>query len=96
MPRLLERVNFPKLVTVLAAIFGIALGACGLTALVGARFNGASVLPLGIVELVVMVLSAVGLLISLTVWGVASALGKTAAGGPDTIRLFDDSDKTKS
>jgi len=95
MPRLLERVNFPKLVTVLAVTFAVALGTCGLTAFVGAKWGGAYVLPLGLVELAVIVLSGVGLLISVILWVVAAALGNSTAGESDTIRLFDNSDKNK-
>ena len=47
MPRLLEHINFPKVVTVLAVSFGVALGACGLTALGSSHDLGGHLLPLG-------------------------------------------------
>jgi hypothetical protein len=96
MPRLLEHVNFPKIVTVLAVTFGIALGACGLTALAAAGTNkaGQYVLPLAFVELAVMVLSALGLVLTVIVWIVVAAIGGRG-GESDTIKLFDDSDKGK-
>lgn len=90
MPRFLEHVNFPKIVTVLAITFGVATGACGLTALASARAGG-YLLPLGIIELAVMALSALGLVLTVIVWLVVSAIGNR--GG--TVRLFDDSDKGK-
>jgi hypothetical protein len=63
MPRLLENVNFPRLVTIFAVTFGLTLGACGLTALAGSG----KLLALGMLELALMLLSAAGLLLTLIV-----------------------------
>jgi hypothetical protein len=93
MPRLLESINFPKVVTVLAVTFGVALGACGLTALAANKGAGQYLLPLGIIELAVMVLSAGGLVLTVIVWVVVAAIGNRGGGESDTIKLFDDSDK---
>lgn len=95
MQRLLEHINFQKFVTVLAVTFGIALGACGFTALAGSHGRRDYLLPLGMVELAVMVLSAAGLVLAVILWGVVAARGNRAGGGSDTIRLFDDPDKRK-
>jgi hypothetical protein len=64
MPRLLENVNFAKIVTVLAIVFGVALGSCGITAVLaigGGSINqsvGAAFMVLGYAELAVMILSS--------------------------------------
>jgi hypothetical protein len=90
MPRLLERINFPKVVTILASTFGIALGACGLTALASSRITGGGgfLLPLAFIELGVMILSAVGLVLTVLVWIIASILGYTGSHGSEPQQLF--------
>lgn len=93
MPRLLELINFKKIVIVLAASFGIALGTCGLTLIAANHGAGGSMLPLGLIEIAVMALSLVGLLLTLVVWGIAAAIGGR---GGQTTRLFDDSDPPNS
>lgn len=94
MPRLLEHVNFARVVTVLVVIFGIALGACGLT-LVAAKTSAARYMaPFALLELVVIVLSAVALVLAVAVWIVVAAVGDRAHGaGPQ--KLFDDSDRNQ-
>lgn len=95
MPRLLEHIDFPKVVTILAVVFGISLGACGVTALAGSQGRGEYILPLGMVELAVIALSAVALFIAVVIWIVVEAIGDRSAGVPGTIRLFDESDEDK-
>ena len=95
MPRLLEHFNFPKIVTVLAVTFGVALGACGLTAVTAGNRPGQYLLPLAFVEVAVMVLSAAGLVVAVIIWVVVAAIGNRGGGGAETIRIFNDSDKTK-
>ncbi len=51
------------------------------------------VLPLAFVELAVMVLSALGLVLTVIVWVVVAAIGDRGEDTPGTTRLFDDSDK---
>ena len=75
MPRWLERVNFPKLFTIFAVTFGIALGACGLTALAANSVGGGNLMGLALVELGVMILSAAGFLVVLILWLVALVFG---------------------
>lgn len=89
MSPLREHINFPKIVTVLAVTFAIALGACGLTVLVSSHGGGEYAMPLGILELVVMVLAAAGLVVTVVVWVVASALGNIGPKGSETQRLFE-------
>ena len=92
MPRLLDHVNFPKLVTVFSIIFGIALGACGLTALVSSSQLGEYLVPLAIIEVAVMIISAAVLVLTFMVWIVVAAIGDR---GSKTIKLFDGSDENK-
>ena len=84
-----EHINFPKIVTVLAVTFAVALGACGLTVLVSSHGGGGYAMPLGILELAVMVLAAIGLIVTVVVWVVASALGNLGSKGSETQRLFE-------
>ena len=89
MSPLREHINFPKIVTVLAVTFAIALGACGLTVLVSSHGGGAYALPLGMLELAVMGLAAFGLIVTVIVWVVASALGNLGHKGSEPQRLFE-------
>ncbi len=96
MPRLLSHINFPKVVTVLAVTFGVALGACGVTALMAnspAFSNGNAALGFGVIELVVMLLSAAGLVLTAIVWFVVALVGDRAA--PATTTLFGDHEEKK-
>jgi hypothetical protein len=95
MPRFLENVNFPKLVTVLSVTFGVALGACGLTFVASNTRAGNFFVPLGIIEIAVMAISAAGLVVTVIVWIVAAAIGGGPGGGSGTIRLLDDDEKNK-
>jgi len=88
MPRLLERINFPKIVTVLAVTFAVALGACGLTVLAGSRLGGGYVTPLAMIELAVMVLAAAGLIVTVVVWVAASLIGNLGHKSSESQRLF--------
>lgn len=76
MPRLLDRIKFAKIVTILAVTFGIAVGACGLTAVASAGAHGAVLLPLMFLEMAVMLISALGLVIFLILWIIAAATRK--------------------
>ena len=77
MPRLLERINFPKVVTTLSITFVVALGACGLTFLASNQGAGDYLIPLGLIELAAMGLSGIGLVVTLVLWIVAALLGQT-------------------
>lgn len=105
MPRLLENVNFPKTIAVLASVFGIALGLCGMTAFFSFSLNQAQspllavfrpFFPMaGIVELIAMVLSAIGLVVVVAIlWIISSMLGNFG-GGDDPQKLLDGSDDEK-
>ena len=68
--RLIDRIPFKKIVVVLASVFGISLGLCGVTAVVASGVRGGAdfLVVLGTLELAVMVLSAAGLVIALLVY----------------------------
>jgi hypothetical protein len=96
MPRLLENVNFTKIVTVLAIVLGIALGSCGITAVVALSgvgrsqgFAGAFVF-LEYAELLAMILSAVGLVVVVAIWIIASIVGNLGHDSSEPQRLFED------
>jgi hypothetical protein len=88
MPRWLERVNFPKLLTVFAVAFAIALGACGLTVLVPGR----NLIGFGLVALGVMILAAAGVLVVLILWLVAAIFGVRRNDDFDSTRRLDHTD----
>ena len=95
--RLVDRVNFAKVVTVLAILFGISLGLCGVTFAIANSVRGGGgdfLLPMGILEIVVMACSAIGLVITVIVWVIASIFGGAGSGrgseGPQ--KLFDEAD----
>jgi len=82
MPRWVESINFRKIVTVLAVTFGIALGSCGITAVLAriplglSQVVGLAIGWLAVAEVAVIVLSAVALIVVLLVWILASILGR--------------------
>lgn len=99
MPRLFESINFPKTITILAAIFGVSLGLCGLTwflSTTGTRFNsiGGALFGLGMIELVAILVSAVGLVIMTILWVISAAVGDRGK-STDPQKLFDDNDEQK-
>jgi hypothetical protein len=73
-----KRFPFAKIVVVMAACFLVGMGLCGLDYVLGAHGYGKggefSVGPLDGVSLLVMILSAAGLVLSLIVWGFAAII----------------------
>jgi hypothetical protein len=73
---LVDRIPFAKIITVLAIIFGVSLGLCGMTAFISSR-EGASgnyFVVFGIIELIAMAGSAAGLILTTIVWVVLSMI----------------------
>lgn len=93
MPRLLEHINFSKIVVILASTFGVALGACGLTAWASSGINdsGRFLIGFGFLELAVMILSALGLVFTVLLWVIASIFGNRSDSDSEPIRIFDNS-----
>jgi hypothetical protein len=103
MLRWLERVNFSRIVMVLAVTFGIALGLCGLNFVAVSSLNGRGgpgtlLIATAWLELAAMIFSAVGLVLCLVGWGVRSMIATIRHGRSTPQRLFDDNnshDETK-
>jgi hypothetical protein len=99
MSNLLEGVNLPKIVAILAVIFGISLGMCGLNVLAVSAFSRGNGGPAQLLiatawlELFVMIISGLGLIMALILWGVDSLFSKGPKRNPDIQRLFDDNDQ---
>ncbi|HTV16566.1 MAG TPA: hypothetical protein VMD92_15855 [Acidobacteriaceae bacterium] len=99
MPQLLERVNFPKVVTVLAVSLGVGLGLCGLNFVAVSALGGGSggiataLITTAWLELLVMVLSAVGLVVALAMWGAVKVIHSHRSAGSGPQRLFDGDDE---
>ena len=91
MPRLLERINFPKVIAILAITFVVAVGACGLTAL-SANSAGSLAVPLGLIELAAIILSAIGLVVILILWVITAIMRGNSTPSPDSGRPIDPKD----
>lgn len=88
-----DRSPFAKVVTVLAVAFGIGLGLCGLSAILPSSGEEFHTNWLSLPSFLVMVLSFLGLVVTLFVWIVASVIGGFSVknSGPQT--LFGNSDE---
>lgn len=67
-----ELEGFAKALVVLAAVFLLSSGLCGLQWFIstgGGRYFGAIFVPLGILELIAMLLSLAGIVLVLIAWG---------------------------
>ncbi len=82
-----KRFPFAKIVAVMAVCFLVGVGLCGLDIALGAHGYGKtgefSAGPLDGVSLVVMILSALGLLLSLIVWAFAAIIRSVGSGNKD-------------
>jgi hypothetical protein len=100
--RLIDRIPFAKIVTVLATVFGISLGLCGVTFVLsvgGARNRGGIggfFVGLGILELVAIVLSAALLALTLVVLVTLSIFGSFSGKVSQPQKLFGERDDTKT
>jgi membrane protein implicated in regulation of membrane protease activity len=75
--RLIDRIPFAKIVMVLAIVFGISLGLCGVTFVLssGGGRGGGFFVGLGVLELVALGVSIAGLLLTLLVFVTLSIFG---------------------
>jgi hypothetical protein len=96
-----DRVPFAKIITVLAVAFGVGLGLCCLNGTLAAagvarKSIGAFADPIlsiiGILSLAVMILSAIGLIITTILWVIAAVVGSFSPKESEPQRLFEEKD----
>lgn len=94
--RLIDRIPFAKIITVLATVVGISLGLCGVTAVLsnGGAGNGFFE-SLGILELIAIVLSVGGLALTFLVVVTLLIFGIFSEKVSQSEKLFDEEDDTK-
>jgi hypothetical protein len=99
--RLIDQIPFAKIVAVLATVFGISLGLCGITFVLsmgGARGRGGIggfFVGLGVLELIAIVLSAALLALTLVVLVTLFIFESFSEKVSQPIKLFDERDDTK-
>lgn len=96
--RLADRIPFKKIVTVLAIVFGISLGLCGVTFFVSSGGNnGAGFLfGLGILELIAIGLSLLGLVLMLVIFVTLSIFRGFGKKVPQSVISSKEEDDTTS
>jgi hypothetical protein len=88
-----DRSRFAKTVTVLAVVFGIGLGLCGLSYILPSSDNEFHTNWLSGVSLLVIVLSFLGLVVSLIIWAIRGIIGSSTERTSATQTLFGDSEE---
>jgi hypothetical protein len=97
-----ERIPFAKILIGLVLVFLVSLGLCGVSFVLtlqstnGHSGNGNSLSHAIGYELVVMVLSAAGILVTCIVWIVAVVVGNSREKVSQSQKLFDEADDTKT
>jgi hypothetical protein len=102
---LVDQIPFAKLVAIFAAGFGIGLGLCGLGFFLPAHGVGRGrgdeefgMAPISLVSLVIVIVSFVGLIVTLLMWALLAVLESFGIGGDkgEVQKLFDDSGETRN
>jgi hypothetical protein len=94
--RLVDRIPFAKIVIVLAIAFGVSLGLCGVTFVLALSGKDHILAGFGILELVVIGVSAAGLVLTCVVWVTLSIFGSFSETASQPQKLFpDERDDTK-
>ena len=95
--RLVDRIPFAKIITVLAIVFGISLGLCGVTFVLALSGGGKANLlaGFGILELIAIGVSLTGLLLTLLVFVTLSIFGSFSGKVSQPQKLFDEENDTK-
>ena len=89
-----ELSGFAKALVILVAIFLVASGMCGMQMIIADRgFAGDYLLPLGIVELIAMLLSAAGIVFVLIAWVVQSLYDNCSNRQESGLQKLMDSDE---
>ena len=96
---LVDRIPFAKIITVLAVAFGLGIGLCGLDFFlawrgIGKNMQEFGVGPLDALSLIVMVVSALGLVVVTFLWVVLAAVGSFSRKDPEPLLLLDEKDET--
>jgi hypothetical protein len=93
-----EMSGFAKALVILAAIFLIAAGMCGMQWAIGnGRLRGDYLLPLGLLELLAMLVSAAGILVVLIAWFLRSLIDNHSGNrGSDLQKLMDSDEQNKN
>ena len=93
-----EVTGFAKALVILAAVFLVSSGLCGLQWVIASnsQWTGPILMPIGIIELAAMAVSAVGIVVVLLLW-IGSAIYRRIAhpGDDDPQSLFDSTDDSK-
>ena len=98
--RLVDRIPFAKILIGLTIVFGLSLGLCGVSFVLGWQGK----VPAGMaqlldrsagVEILFMVLSALGVVLTGVAWVVAAIVGSSLAKVSEPQKLFDEGDDTK-
>jgi hypothetical protein len=94
--RLVDRIPFAKIFTVLAIVFGISLGLCGVTFAIssGGDRGGGFLIGLGILELIAGAVSAAGLVLTLLLLVTLSMFGIVSGKVSQPQKLFEEEDHT--
>ena len=95
-----HRISFAKVAVALAVLFLIGVGLCGLDIFLASKGIGKSTQEFGVgpldgVSVVVMALSALGLVITVILWIIAAVVGSFGKKVLQPQKLFDDADDTK-
>ena len=90
-------VGYPRTLAVLAAVLLVASGLCGVQWLsIGSQRSSDILIPLGVLELIAMLLSVAGIVIVLVLWAASTSYARFVKPPKDSVqRLFDSSDETK-
>ncbi|MGA3008890.1 MAG: hypothetical protein ABSD72_01385 [Terracidiphilus sp.] len=95
--RLVDQIPFAKIITVLAIIFGISLGLCGVTVVLSDGGNRGGSFFIGLQMLVIagILLSLTCLLLTVLAFVTLSILGSFSGKVSQPVRLFAKEDDTK-
>jgi hypothetical protein len=96
---LVDRIPFAKIMIVLVIVFGVSLGLCGVSAALGIagsshmRNSGGQLLGFSfVIEIIAIVLSSVGLVVTVIAWVILSIAGNSSRNDPAPRQLLDDPD----
>lgn len=86
--------GFAKALVILAAVFLVASGMCGMQMVfANGGFRGDFLLPMGILELIAMLVSAAGIVLVLIVWFIQSLYDNHSSNRESGLQKLMDSDE---